>query len=438
MTDHSNDLGPLLARLSEAEPLRITGRVCSVAGLVIRALVSGARIGDLVKVDRTNGHLAAEVVGLDGSEVTLLPFGSPRGVGTDSQVSVIPGGLSIPASEALIGRVLDGLGQPIDGLGDLPAGTPWPSSRRPPDPMSRRRIERPFSSGVRAIDGLCTLGEGQRIGVFAGSGVGKSALLGQIARRADADVIVVGLIGERGREVRSFLEDTLGSEGRERSVVVVATSDEPAMVRVKSAHTTTAIAEYFRSQGRRVLLVIDSLTRFARARRDAGLAVGELPSRHGFPPSVFGELPRLVERAGNSAGGVMTAIYSVLVTQDDMNDPVADEARSILDGHIVLSRPLAERGHWPAIDCLASLSRVMQAVTTAPHRDAARQVRAWLAAYEDKRDLIELGLYRHGSDARIDDAIDYYPDIEGFLCQDLDEQADYDEAVARLVRIVRD
>jgi type III secretion protein N (ATPase) len=337
----------------------------------------------------------------------------------------------------LLGRVLNGLGEPMDGAGPVAGETAsWPVDRPAPDPLLRQRIRRPLALGVRAIDAFLTVGEGQRVGVFAGSGVGKSMLLGQIARNTDAEVNVICLVGERGREVGEFLEDALGKEGRARSVVVCATSDAPSMVRLKSAFVATAIAEWFRDRGKRVLLMMDSLTRFARAQREVGLAAGEPPARHGFPPSVFALLPRLLERTGNAQSGSITALYTVLVAGGDMDEPIADEARGILDGHIVLSRTLGERNQWPAIDVLASLSRVMEFVVDAEHRQAAARVRELLATYEQNRDLIALGAYKAGSDPRIDKAVAKNDAITAFLRQGLHEAARPGEARKRLLALV--
>ena len=308
--------------------------------------------------------------------------------------------------------------------------------RAAPDPLTRRRIVRPLSLGVRAVDGLLTVGEGQRVGLFAGSGVGKTTLLGQIARNADVDVAVIALVGERGREVREFLEDTLGPQGRAKAVVVCATSDEPSLVRIKSAFVATAIAEWFRAQGQRVLLIMDSLTRFARAQREVGLAAGEPPSRQGYPPSVFALLPRLLERAGNSDHGSITAIYSVLVAAGDMDEPIADETRGVLDGHIVLSRDLAERGHYPAIDVLPSLSRLMSAVADHDHLRAANRLRELVSIYEDKRDYIALGAYKRGSDPRVDEAIVKMDRINQFLRQGVSEHSTLEETRRRLLAVV--
>ena len=420
-----------------APPLQIVGRVRSVTSLVVDASVKGARIGDLVLIEGAGAPLHAEVVGVSERSVTLLPLGDTHGVGTDARVRRCSEQLSVRAGPHLIGRVLDGLGHPID---DLPAfepgtGTAWPIMRSAPHPIHRKRITDRLPIGVRAIDALATIGCGQRIGVFAGSGVGKSLLLGQIARNAKVDVVVIGLVGERGREVRGFLEDALGETARKRSIVVVATSDEPPMVRLKSAYTATAIAEWFREKGQTVLLLMDSLTRFARAQRDAGLAIGELPARHGFPASVFTALPSLLERAGNSQRGSMTAIYTVLVAGGDLNEPISDEARGLLDGHVVLSRQLAERAHWPAIDVLSSLSRSMPKLASKAHRSAAERLRQILATYESKRDLIALGAYSYGSDGDVDEAIELIGTIEAFLQQGLDERALFDESVELLMKL---
>jgi len=411
------DLERALEAIAETDPTAVTGRVRAIVGMTIRASIPGVRVGEVVEIERRDAEpLTAEVVGFELDDAMLLPLGTPRGVGPDDRVRATGQPLSIVASDALLGRVLDGLGHPIDGGPPL-RGTRWPVMREAPAPLSRRRIDRPLVTGIRAIDGLMTLGEGQRVGLFAGSGVGKSTLLGRIARQADADVVVVGLVGERGREVREFLEDCLGEAGRERAVVVVATSDAPALLRVRSAWVATAIAEHFREAGRRVLLLMDSVTRFARAAREVGLAAGEPPARRGYPPSVFAALPRLLERGGTSAAGTITGVYTVLVEGGDLDEPVADETRGILDGHVVLDRELAARGRWPAIDPLRSLSRVMPRVTPPEHMEAARAMRAHLAVYEAKRDLVLLGAYDRGQDRRLDAALDRIDDIEAFLRQ---------------------
>jgi type III secretion protein N (ATPase) len=440
------EIAAALQVLDQVNPLRVAGRVQEVTGLVVRATVPSVRVGELVYVDveplpgaiagQRPARLQAEVVGFRGDEIVLLPLGPVAGIGPDAVVSPTGRSLSIQVGEGLLGRVLDGLGEPMDRAGAIAGPTEaWPVERPGPDPLRRQRIRRPLALGVRAIDGLLTLGEGQRVGLFAGTGVGKSVLLGQIARNTEADVNVICLVGERGREVAEFVEDNLGPRGRARSVVVCATSDAPALVRLKSAFVATAIAEWFRDRGQRVLLLMDSLTRFARAQREVGLAAGEPPVRHGFPPSVFGLLPRLLERAGNAERGSLTALYTVLVAGDDMEEPIADEARGILDGHIVLSRALCERNHWPAIDVLASLSRVMDFVVDGEHRRAAGRVRELVAGYEQKRDLILLGAYQPGSDPRTDAAIARHEAIAAFLRQGRDEVSPPAETRQRLLSL---
>jgi len=412
------DLEALKARLSETAALRPVGRVVGVTGLLLRVVLPGARISDVLLIRRRGEPLLAEVVGFEHGQALAVPLGEPSGVGPDDVVEATGQGLQVSAGAALLGRVLDGLGRPIDGR-PAPTGlTPVPVDRAPPAALARRPVSSPFETGVRAIDGLTTLGTGQRLGLFAGSGVGKSTLLGAIARGASADVVVVALVGERGREVGEFLQHSLGETGRRRSVVVVATSDAPPVERLRAAQVATAIAEHFRDLGKSVLLLVDSITRFARAQREIGLAAGEPPARRGYPPSVFAFLPRLLERSGQGETGAITAIYTVLVEGSDMDEPVADEVRGILDGHIVLDRRLAARGHYPAIDVLQSLSRVMPNVTGRPQQAAAQRARALLAAYEEKRDLIALGAYSKGSDPRLDQAIAAAPDLERFLCQD--------------------
>jgi len=377
----------------------------------------------------------AEVVGFDEDDATLMPLGSAEGVGPDDRVEPTGEPLSIRCSEQLLGRVLDGLGQPIDGGAPI-EGERYSVMREPPNPMERPRIDKPLVLGVRALDALLTVGEGQRVGLFAGSGVGKSTLMGQIARQAEADVFVVCLVGERGREVREFLEDSLGDEGRARGVVVCATSDAPALVRLSSAYTATAIAEWFRDRGRRVLFMMDSVTRFARAGREVGLAAGEPPARRGYPPSVFAALPKLLERSGTSPLGSITAFYTVLVEGGDMDEPVADEVRGILDGHVILDRELGARGRWPAIDILRSLSRVMDAVTDDAHRAAAQKLREHLAIYEAKRDLVSLGAYKAGSDAKLDAALARIDGIEAFLKQGKREHSSFEDTVRQLHSVI--
>lgn len=412
------DIEALRARLSETTALRPVGRVVAVTGLLLRVVLPGARISDVLVIRRRGEPLLAEVVGFQQGEALAVPLGEPNGVGPDDVVEATGQGLQVSAGVGLLGRVVDGLGRPIDGR-PAPTGlTPVLVDRAPPAALSRRPVSAPLETGVRAIDGLITLGVGQRIGLFAGSGVGKSTLLGAIARGASADVVVVALVGERGREVGEFLEHSLGEAGRRRSVVVVATSDAPPVERLRAAQVATAMAEHFRDLGKSVLLLVDSVTRFARAQREIGLAAGEPPARRGYPPSVFTQLPRLLERSGQSEAGSITAIYTVLVEGSDMDEPIADEVRGILDGHIVLERKLAARGHYPAIDVLQSLSRVMPKVTAKPQQASAQRARALLAAYEEKRDLISLGAYAKGSDPRLDQAIAAAPELERFLRQE--------------------
>jgi type III secretion protein N (ATPase) len=433
------DVGRALARLDRAAPRREAGRVIEVTGLVVRATVPGIRVGELCGIDPPGGaRIEAEVVGFRGDEAVLMPLGELAGIGPDALVTTTGRPLTIDVAPGLLGRVLDGLGRPIDGLGPVEGAVPWAVDRSAPDPLTRTRVTRPLRLGVRAMDALLTVGEGQRLGLFAGSGVGKSTLLGQIARQTEADVNVIALVGERGREVGEFLDASLGASGRTRSVVVCATSDAPSLVRLRSAFVATAIAEWFRAQGRRVLFMLDSLTRVARAQREVGLAAGEPPARQGYPPSVFALLPRLLERTGTDERGSITALYTVLVAGGDMDEPIADEVRGILDGHVVLTRELAARGHWPAIDVLASLSRLMTAVTTAPHRAAAARLREWLAAHERHRDLIALGAYARGSDAATDAALARWDAITAFLRQATDEESPFPETHRRLLDLARD
>lgn len=406
------------ARAASANPLPLRGRVSAVTGLVVEALAPGARLGELVELRPPGGgSMLAEVVGIREDRALLLPLGEPAAIGLDADALALGRSMTVRVGEGLRGRVLDGLGRPLDGRA-LPAGLEeWPVEAPPPSPLTRRRIERPMVLGIRAIDGPLTVGEGQRVGLFAGSGVGKSTLLGQIARCSHCDVVVVGLVGERGREVGEFVEGCLGPEGLARSVVVAATSDAPALLRLKAAHVATSIAEWFASRGASVLLLVDSVTRYARARREVGLAAGEPPARQGYPPSVFQALPRLLERAGMRERGSITAFYTVLVAGGDMEEPIADEVRGILDGHVVLERRLAMAGRFPAIDILQSVSRVMPAVVDTEHVAAAARLRGLLAAWERNRDLISLGAYRVGSDAETDAAISRMPAIEAFLRQ---------------------
>lgn len=426
----------VLASLRSLQPVAARGRVVQAFGTTLR--VSGLRVSIgqqcLIRdpAQLHNPPLRAEVVGLREHDAILVPLGHLLGVSMGAEVEALDTGTFVPVGDALLGRVLDAFGNPLDGR-PLPVGLPLRSFQSdPPNPLTRRPIDTPFVTGVRALDGLLTVGEGQRLGVFAMAGGGKSTLLGMLAKLAQSDVNVIALIGERGREVSEFLEDSLGAKGLERSVIVVSTSDRPAMERLRAAQTATAIAEHFREQGKRVLLMMDSVTRYARALREIGLSVGEPAVRRGFPPSVFAELPRLFERAGNDAHGSITAFYTVLAEDEDGSDPVAEETRSILDGHIVLSRQLGQAGHYPAIDVLASASRVFTRVTGQPQQEAAQRVRSLMAKHEEIRFLLQVGEYAPGSDPLADDAIAAQPALQALLRQRPDEGTAFQETLAAL------
>ncbi len=436
------DLQKYLQRLPENVPARVRGRVRALTGLVLRASIPNVTIGELDSIETRDPHhnhtakLPAQVVGFHEEEVFLMPLGEVTGIGPGSAVDAMGVPLQIQCGPELRGRILNGLGQPIDGRGPLegPGWKNWSVDRPPPHPLKRARITKPLETGVRVIDGLTTLGLGQRVGLFAGSGVGKSQLLGQIARNANTDVAVICLLGERGREVRGFVEDALG-EGLARSVVVCATSDTPGLIRQKAAYVATSIAEYFRDQNLNVLLLMDSLTRFARAQREIGLAIGEPPVRRGYPPSVFRNLPRLIERTGQGEQGSITAIYTVLVDGDNMDDPIADELRGLLDGHIVLDRTLAARAHWPAVDVLASLSRLRNQLLDPEHQRAADRFQRTMAVYEQHRMLINLGAYQHGSSPEVDEAIEYISAMDTFVQQAQDQYTSHRETRDRLVNL---
>lgn len=431
-----SSLETLKAKLSAANALRPTGRVVGVTGLAVRCSMPGVRVGDIIRVQRRGEPLPCEVVGFDHGEAIAMPLGSMAGVGCDDEVESTGAAFGVLAAPSLLGRVVDGLGRPIDGKGPIEGGILIPVDADPPPALERRPVTKPLPTGVRVLDGLLTMGEGQRVGLFAGSGVGKSTLLGAIARGTAADVVVVGLVGERGREVGEFLEHALGEEGRRRSVVVVATSDVAALERLRAAQVATAYAEYFRDQGKSVMLLIDSVTRFARAQREVGLAAGEPPARRGYPPSVFAMLPRLLERSGQGAKGSITALYTVLVEGGDMDEPIADEVRGILDGHVVMDRSIAARGRYPAVDPTVSLSRVMDAIVTPEHRDAARKLRSLVAHYEAKRDLVMLGAYAKGTDKELDEAIAKMPKIEEILRQAPADRASFEGTVFLLSKVV--
>lgn len=413
------------------------GKVAKVVGLTIESIGPAAKLNDLclIKSDTRLEPVKAEVVGFRDDRVLLMPYDDVRGVGLGSWVENTGAPLQVAVSDELLGCTLN-------GVGELMTGTPldetclqYSVEATPPDPLSREIISDALPLGVKAVDGMITVGKGQRIGIFAGSGVGKSTLMGMFARNTKADVNVIALIGERGREVREFIEKDLGREGMKRSVVVVATSDKPALIRNKAAKTATAVAEYFRDQGKNVLLMMDNLTRFSMAQREIGLASGEPPVSRGYPPSVYAEMPKLLERAGNSDKGSITGLYAVLVDGDDFNEPIADTARGILDGHIVLSRAMAQRNHYPAIDVLASISRVMSAVASKEHKQLAGQMKNVLATYRDAEDLINIGAYRAGSNKNIDFAIEKIDAINEFLRQGTDEKFLFDDILDQMRQI---
>ena len=419
-----------LADLHDADLLRTNGKVRQVIGTVIESNGPPMSIGETATIvhKRSVEPVLAEAVGFRDAKVLLMPRGEVGGIAAGSEGVALGRPLQIGLSENLLGRVLDGLGRPFDGLGAVTEATLTEVSGNPPNALLRRRITEPLGLGVRSIDGLLTCGKGQRVGIFSGSGVGKSTILGMIARNTSADVNVIALVGERGKEVRDFLERDLGEAGLKRSVVVVATSDQPALVRIKAAYVATRIAEYFRDRGLDVMLMMDSVTRFAMAQREIGLAIGEPTTTRGYTPSVFALLPKLLERAGTSDTGTITALYTVLVDGDDLNEPVADAVRSILDGHIVLSRKLASANHYPAVDILASVSRVMPDVTPPSHFNAASAVRDILATYRDAEDLINIGAYVAGSNPRVDLAIARIEPIRTFLRQGIYETSTFEEA----------
>lgn len=427
----------LLERMDGTPRFGIHGRVTRVVGLVIEAAGMEVGLGELCRVTSLNEQRStlAEVVGFHERGVLLMPLGDMDGLHPGSSVTPLGRSFGVDVGPHLLGRVLNGLGHPIDGLGKLEVTERVPLSAEPPNPLDRQIIDSPLETGVRSIDGVLTVGRGQRVGIFAGSGVGKSTLLGMIARQAKADVNVIALLGERGREVRDFLENSLGAEGLARSVVIVATGDQAALVRARGALVATAIAEYFRDQGKQVLLMVDSVTRVAMAWREIGLAVGEPPTTKGYPPSVFAALPRLLERAGNGAVGGITGLYTVLVDGDDFNEPVADAARSILDGHVVLTRKLAAAGHYPAVDVLESKSRVRDHLLSAEERQAANRLLRVEAAYREKEDLLMVGAYQKGSDPMVDAAVALRGELLGFLQQVPEESTAYADTRAQLAAL---
>lgn len=413
------------------------GKVTKVVGLTIESVGPEARLNDLCRIylnkDKTTSVMA-EVVGFQEMRLILMPLDNVEGVGIGCTVENTGHPLSVMVGDDILGHTLDGIGRPTD-TNDLETNLYYPVEADPPDPMDRKIISEVLPLGVKAVDGLITVGKGQRIGIFAGSGVGKSTLLGMFARNTKADINVIALIGERGREVREFIERDLGAEGMARSVVVVATSDKPALIRKNAAKTATAIAEYFRDQGKDVLLMMDSLTRFSMAQREIGLASGEPPVTRGYPPSVYSEMPKLLERAGTSENGSITGLYTVLVDGDDFNEPITDTARSILDGHIMLDRKLGHKNHYPAIDVLQSISRVMSAIATKEHKELAGKLKNVLATYQEAEDLINIGAYKNGSNPEIDYAIQKIAAVNQFLCQETDEKFTFEEEIELLKQV---
>jgi len=431
-----------LMQLVEKDYFKSLGKVVKVVGLTIESVGPEAKLRDLCEiiVEGSEERIKAEVVGFKDKRLLLMPYENVEGIGVGCMVENTGHPLEVAVGNELLGHLVDGLGVPsdVDDLTRFDNMVNYPAEADPPDPMSRVIIKEPLSLGVKAVDGLITVGKGQRIGIFAGSGVGKSTLMGMFARNTKAEINVIALIGERGREVREFVENDLGPEGMARSVVVCATSDKPALIRKKAALTATAIAEYFRDQGKDVLLMMDSLTRFSMAQREIGLASGEPPVTRGYPPSVYSEMPRLLERAGNSAVGSITGLYTVLVDGDDFNEPITDTARSILDGHIMLNRKLAQKNHYPAIDVLQSISRVMSAVATPEHKAVAGKLKNVLATYQEAEDLINIGAYKNGSNKSIDYAIKKIDAVNEFLLQQTHDRFENDDIIEQMTAIFQD
>ena len=432
------DLNRYRKAITHLNPLSVSGRVVQVVGLTVETMGLNCQIGEICEIqtgNRDSQTLLAEVIGFRNKHMLLMPLGTMEGIQPDSTVRSVSHAFKAPVGQALIGRVLNGLGEPIDGKGPL-EGIDWASTNQtPPHPLQRSAIEDPLVTGVRVIDGMLTCGKGQRMGIFAGSGVGKSTLLGSIARNSESDIAVIALIGERGREVREFLERDLGPEGLARSVIVVSTSDQPALVRLKAANVAMTIAEYFRDCGMDVMFMMDSVTRYAMAQREIGLSIGEPPASKGYTPSVFAILPRLLERAGRGERGSITGFFTVLVEGDDFNEPICDAVRGILDGHIILSRALAARNHYPAIDVLNSVSRVMPAITNREHMQLAGFARKNLAVFEKVRDLVNIGAYVKGSDPEIDTSLVVVPALTAFLQQERWEVSSFEQTVQSLIDI---
>lgn len=434
----SEKVSGMKRQIQNIDTVELSGTITKVIGMTVESKGPLVKIGDICKIypNRGNGFMHAEVVGFRDQHVLLMPFGNVAGIGIGNKVTATGMEYRVGVGEGLRGRVLDALGRPIDDLGGFTSETSYPMENQPPNPLNRRRISEVLPTGIRAIDTLLTLGRGQRIGIFAGSGVGKSTLLGMIARRAKADINVITLVGERGREVKEFIEKDLKEEGLKKSVLVVATSDQPALLRLKSAMVGTAVAEYFRDLGYNVMLMMDSLTRFAMAQREIGMTVGEPPVSRGFTPSVYAMLPRLLERSGTSERGSITGIYTVLVEGDDLNEPISDTVRGILDGHIVLSRKLANAGQYPAIDILGSVSRLMADIAGSEHRQMAGRIKDLMMTFGEVQDLVNIGAYKSGSDGKIDEALRLREPILELLRQDVEEEADFDQSLERMKQVL--
>jgi flagellum-specific ATP synthase len=420
-----------LERLAEMDSVVCKGKVTNIVGSMIEVSGISANVGDICTIDgaQDSPPVLSEVVGFKNGNVLLVAYGDVKGVGLGSLVRSTGRKLWIPVGDFLIGRIIDATGQPIDGKGEFPMGERYGVDSAYINPLERPRISERLSFGIKTIDGMLTIGKGQRMGIFAGSGVGKSTLMGMIAKNVTADVNVIALVGERGREVAEFMEKDLGPEGLARSVLVVATSDQPAMYRLKCAMVATAVAEYFKDQGKDVLLMMDSLTRFAMAHREIGLAAGEPPIARGYTPGIYSELPKLLERSGNFKQGSITGIYTVLVEGDDTNEPISDTVRGIIDGHIVLSRALAHKNHYPAIDVNASISRLMNDIVSEDHRQAAAKVRNWLSVYQQNEDLISIGAYKPGLNFRLDEAVKKMDSVNQFLCQQVNECFSFEDTI---------
>ncbi|GJQ48627.1 MAG: flagellar protein export ATPase FliI [Candidatus Kuenenia stuttgartiensis] len=421
-------------RVSESVLVQRTGRVAHIAGLVIESNGPSVPVGELCYIHSNNGEtpIPAEVVGFKEKRILLMPIGELERIGPGNRVTASGSPLMVGVGMGLMGRILGGLGEPMDGKGPLNVEERVSIYNSPPDPLTRSRIKEVLETGVRAIDGMLTFGQGQRLGIFAGSGVGKSTLMGMIARNSGAEVNVIALIGERGREVREFIEKNLGEEGMKKSVIVSVTSDKPALLRVKGAYIASSIAEYFRDRGMRVLLMMDSVTRFANAQREIGLAIGEPPTSKGYTPSVFALLPKLLERSGTGTKGSITGLYTVLVDGDDMNEPIADAVRGILDGHVVLSRAMASQNHYPAIDIMESVSRCMDDIITGEHRKAAQMLKAVYATYKEAEDMINIGAYAKGGNKKIDYALSVIDAINEYLKQDMTTNGNFNESISKL------